>query len=149
MSKRSDRMKRIASLAETEERKVCEEMGRVQQTLEKERERLKELEDYRRNYEQGLDTSGSVSPVRWQDYQNFLSRLDLAVEAQKQQVLTGQETRDAHRRRWMVKRQKLESLQRIVDRFRNAEDLATERREQKVSDDLTSGGRPGGPGNSR
>lgn len=149
MSKRSDRMKRIASLAESEERKVCEEMGRVQQMLDKEIDRLEELEAYRRNYAQGFKAGGSVSPVRWQDYQNFLARLDLAVDAQKRQVMSNTETRDAHRRRWLVKRQKLESLERIVDRFRTAEELEAERREQKISDDLNAAGHQQGPGSGR
>jgi len=55
--------------------------------------------------------------------------------------MTGRESRDMHRRRWMLEKQKLDSLERVVERFRKAEGLETDRRIQKDMDELTATGR--------
>lgn len=141
MKKRSSRMQKIVQLAKSEELKVCRQMGRVQKSLESDIDRLGELESYRRDYRQQFSQPDTISPARWQDYQSFLQRIDQAVDAQKQQILNGTAVRDAHRRRWLQKRQKLESLQRVVDRYRQVEDRDADRRGQKTLDDLAASSR--------
>ena len=141
MKNRAERMQKIFKLAKAEERRVAEEMGRVQRSLNAEINRLQELESYRQNYTAQFKSSGTISAARWQDYQNFLERIDRAVDGQKEQIVTGRETRDVQRRRWMMEKQKLDSLGRVVDRFRKAEKQAADRRSQKVQDDLTATGR--------
>lgn len=141
MKNRADRMQKIFKLAKAEERKVAEEMGRVQRSLNAEISRLQELESYRQNYTAQFQSSGTISAARLQDYQNFLDRIDRAVDGQKEQIMTGRETRDVHRRRWMMEKQKLDSLERVVDRFRKVEDQETDRRSQKDLDELTATGR--------
>lgn len=135
--KRSERIARIYTLARTEERRVCREMGESQRRLDEEMARLEDLRAYRQSYGGKQPASGSVAAVRWQDYRNFLTRLDQAVEAQDRVVQGGEEQRDAHRRRWMAKRQRLESLERVVDRYRKLEGEDLRREMQKAQDDLT------------
>lgn len=138
MAKRSDRMQRVQGIAENEERKYCRAMGDAQRTLDEQQQRLADLRQYRDEYaaRQPKAVSGAVSSVQWADFQNFLRRLDDAVHAQSQLVDGGKQNRDLHRQRWMIKRQKMESLQRVVDRYRSDEIRADEREQQKVQDDL-------------
>ena len=138
MKKRSKRMSKVVAVAQSEERRVCLEMGRAQQAVDADVERLQELEAYRHSYSREFTFTGNVSSQRWQDYQNFLRRIDDAVAAQKEQVLTGQQNRDAHRRRWMRTRQRVESLERVVDRYREVEDREDARQQQKSLDDLAA-----------
>ena len=134
-------MHKIFKLAKAEERRVAEEMGRAQRSLNAEISRLQELESYRQNYTDQFQTGGTISASRWQDYQNFLERIDKAVDSQKQQIMNGRESRDVHRRRWMLEKQKLDSLERVVERFRQVEVRETDRRSQKDMDELTAAGR--------
>jgi len=129
-------MKKIVALAEMEERRECIEMGKSQQELDQAVNRLEELTTYRLTYGAAPRTGDSFSAIRWHDYQNFLSRLDLAVTVQKQFVLDGEQNIDAHRHRWMAKRQRLQSLERVLERYRSAEDSQLERALQKTLDDL-------------
>lgn len=133
-------MQKVFDIAKTDERKVCEEMGKVQRSLDAEISRLEELESYRRNYAEQFRGKKTLSPARWQDYQKFLQRIDAAVDAQREQVLAGRKNRDAHRRQWLAKKQKLDSLERVVDRHRKTEDQEEERRSQRALDDMTSTG---------
>ena len=136
MKKRSSRLKKIVALASVEERRECIEMGKSQQELDQAMGRLEELTSYRSGYSDSPNIGASYSAFRWHDYQNFLSRLDQAVNAQRGFVLNGEQNVDAHRNRWMAKRQRLESLERVLERYHAAEDSEIERALQKELDDL-------------
>jgi flagellar protein FliJ len=135
MKRRSDRMHRVYLLAGIEEKQQCRAMGQSQRSLDHELERLEELKAYRVSYgTQGRQ--GRFNSMQWKDYQNFLQRLDQAVAIQTQVVLDGKQKRDAHRSRWMTKRRKVESLERVVDRFASEETEQQERTRQKAADEL-------------
>ncbi|ANO51050.1 flagellar export protein FliJ [Woeseia oceani] len=138
MNDKADRIQRVQHLAETEERKFCRAMGEAQRLLGDNEKRLQELQEYRREYasRRPNGVKGTISSVQWADYQNFLHRLDEAVRAQQELVMNSKQNRDAHRKRWMLKRQKMESLQKVVDRYRTDAVREDERQEQKVQDDL-------------
>ena len=138
MKHRTDRIQRVQQLAETEERNYCRAMGEAQRIASEHEQRLRELQNYRQEYagRRPHGGNGTISGVQWTDYQNFLQRLDDAVRAQLQLVESSKRNRDTHRQRWMIKRQKMESLQRVVDRYRSDAVREGERKEQKTLDDL-------------
>lgn len=138
MKNKADRMQRVLALAANEERRECLEMGRSQRTLDEEIDRAEELQAYRRSYAERPAPVGPVAAALWQDYRNFLTRLDQAVEMQTQVVNDNERHVDAHRARWMVKRQRFESLSRVVERHEDAARRHDERLRQKAIDDRAS-----------
>lgn len=66
----------------------------------------------------------------------FLHRLDQAVTSQQHLVKQGEQNLESHRKRWLAKRQKLESLQRILDKSVHRDAIYLARLEQKLMDDL-------------
>ncbi len=136
MKKRTRKIDRIVSLAASEERRLGEEAGRSRRRLDEQLSRLGELNAYRHTYA-GKSPSGSgVSAAQWQDYQNFLSRLDGAVRAQQQIVSDCEQNLEAHRQRWLAKRRRLDSLERVLEKYEQQDRALEERREQKALDDL-------------
>ncbi|MBT8085369.1 MAG: flagellar export protein FliJ [Woeseia sp.] len=145
MAKKSDRLKRVQSIAESEEQTYCRAMGEAQRALNEHQRQLEELKSYRKDYalKRNPGKAGTtISSAQYSDYQSFLQRLDDAVHAQSETVRTTAENRDAHRARWMVKRQKMESLKRVVDRYQLDETQELERLEQKLQDELPSADDP-------
>lgn len=139
MPKRSDKLKRVRSLAESEEKQQCRAMGDAQRRLDEHEDRLSELRQYREEYTQRQPQEtrgGGISSVHYADYQNFLQRLDDAVHAQSLEVRTTQQNRDAHRERWIAKVQRKETLQRAVERSELDETQKMKRLEQKQQDEL-------------
>ncbi len=128
-------MERIFVVAKSEERQKCQEMGHAQRLLDAEVSRLNELRAYRQSYEKKAAANCGIQPAHWVDYQNFLTRLSNAVTEQQKHVLTGEQNRDLHRERWMAKRQRLDSLKHVVDRYRKSEVRGEARKEQKMLDD--------------
>lgn len=132
--KRSERMKIVQSVAAHEEQLECRVMGESQKKLEDEMERLEELKAYRQTYAAKEKLKKGLSALQWQDYHKFLNRVDQAVAAQEQVVHDGKSQRDAHKKRWMMKRQRLESLTRIIDRYQIAEFRESDRALRKLQD---------------
>lgn len=141
MKRRTERMHKVFLLAETDEKQQCRAMGTSQRNLDDELDRLAELKAYRQSYGEQC-RERQYDSMQWKDYQNFLQRLDQAVAIQTQVVMDGKMKRDAHRSRWMTKRRKVESLERVVDRFRLKDAESDERTQQKSADELSANRRP-------
>lgn len=136
MKKRSNKISKIVSLASAEERRHGAATGKSRRSLEEQMARLGELNAYRHGYSELSQTLGNVSSAHWKDYQNFMRRLDQAVKSQQQIVRDSEQNLELHRRRWLAKRQRLESLQRVLDSYRDEETLHAERLQQRALDDL-------------
>ena len=136
MKKRSQKLSKIVSLATSEERRCGAETGRSRRKLEEQLAKLGELNAYRQNYAELRQSMTGADAAHWKDYQSFMQRLDEAVKAQQQIVRESEQNLDRHRRRWLVKRQRLESLQRVLENYRSEEAVRAERHAQRALDDL-------------
>ena len=136
MKKRTRKIDKIVSLAASEERRLGEEAGRSRRRLDEQLARLGELNAYRHTYATKSPSGASVSAAQWQDYQNFLHRLDGAVQAQQQIVNDCEQSLEAHRQRWLAKRRRLESLERVLEKYQQQARVFEDRLEQKALDDL-------------
>lgn len=139
MKKRSDKIRKVVSLAGAEERRCGAATGKSLQTLQDNRARLGELNAYRQNYATMSKNLDSVGSAQWQDYQTFMHKLDHAVQTQQQIVRDAEQAVEVHRQRWLVKRQRLESLQRVLEQHQLQELRHCDRLEQRRLDELPAG----------
>ncbi len=135
MNRQARKIDKLVALAAADERRQGELTGRFRQLLYAETERLGELNAYRQGYASRQHGVDAIDSAHFKDFHKFLRRLDEALVAQQQVVENCERQLEAHRRRWMVKRQRLESLQRVVERYEAEDALRADRREQRVLDD--------------
>ncbi len=143
MKKRTRKIDKIVALEASEEQKLGQEAGRSRRRLDEQLARLGELNAYRHTYATKSPSGTSVSSAQWQDYQNFLHRLDGAVQAQQQIVNDCEQNLEAHRQRWVAKRRRLESLERVLDKYQQQDRTYEDRLEQKALDELPSSSNAG------
>lgn len=143
MKKRSRKIGKIVSLAAAEERSLGEQAGRSRKYLDEQLERLGELNAFRHNYTDKNPASSGVSAAHWKDYQGFLDRLDAAVAAQRQIIQDGERNLATHRQRWLAKRQRLESLERVLEKYADQDRAYESRLEQKAADEFSNLKPPG------
>ena len=136
MKLRSKKLSKILALEAAEERRRGIVTGQSQRQLDEQLARLGELNAYRHSYADLSKSMQSVNSAHWKDYQSFLDRLDQAVQSQQQMVYDSEQNLEAHRRRWLAKRQRLDSLQRVLERYQQEEQQFIERREQRILDDM-------------
>ena len=142
MKSRSRKLAKILSLEAAEERKQGIATGKSRRQLEEQMAKLGELNAYRHNYAALSKSMENVSSAHWKDYQSFLRRLDQAVQSQQQVVTDSEQNLEAHRRRWLAKRQRLDSLQRVLERYQTEEHQYHERQQQRLQDDMPRTGSP-------
>ncbi len=138
MKKRTRKINKIVALEASEEQRLGQEAGRSRRRLDEQLARLGELNAYRHNYASRSPSASGVSAAQWQDYQNFLQRLDGAVRAQQEIVNDCEQNLETHRQRWLAKRRRLESLERVLDKYQQQDRAYEDRLEQKALDDLPS-----------
>ncbi len=142
MSTRSKKIGKVASLAAAEERRLGQLAGRARQQLDEQVDRLGELNAFRHNYAEKKSARSTLRAAHWQDYQAFLHRLDTAVTAQQQIIRNSERMLETHRKRWIAKRQRVESLERVLEKYQAEEYLQDARREQKRLDELSTNPSP-------
>jgi flagellar FliJ protein len=133
---RSTKIGKIVTLAKSEEQRLGSEIGRSRNRHNEQLARLGELNAYRHSYMERSRAPGDTSSAHWKDYQNFIGRLDHAVRTQQQIVRDSELSLEKHRQRWCVKRQRLESLQRVLESYRGEEASSEERLRQRALDDM-------------
>ena len=136
MRNRSGKLQRIVALAKSEEQRVGAELGQSRNSFEEQMQRLGQLNAYRYGYQQRSAKVSHASSAHWKDYQNFMQRMELAVRSQQQVVQDAELNLEQHRQRWMQKRQRLNSLQQVLDGYRGAEESYAEKLRQRALDDL-------------
>ncbi|MEO1201654.1 MAG: flagellar export protein FliJ [Pseudomonadota bacterium] len=142
MRKRSHSLKKFLAIAAADEQRTGKLAGQIRRELDDHIGRLGELNAFRHDYLGKAPASGSLNSAHFKDYQSFLARLDAAVNAQQQIVADSEQNLELHRQRWLQKRQRLESLERVLERYQQEEQEHEERLEQRILDDLPSGPLP-------
>lgn len=138
MKKRSGRLSQLLKLAAADERRMAEATGASQRRLNEEKSRLGELNAYRHEYARRSREQTYSSAAQLKDFQEFMHKLDKAVHSQLAIINECERNLDVHRRRWQLKRQRVESLEKVRDRY-SAEELARiEKDMQRETDDRSN-----------
>jgi flagellar FliJ protein len=146
-SKRFEPIREIASSSANELSGPMAEAARRVADLERQ---LAQLQTYRDEYvRNSAQSAGSMDAVKLQNYRSFLDRLGEAMRQHVKNLDAARAEFEKRRSTWSEKRVEAESLGRVVERFRNEERSAADRREQREGDDaamriaLAARGEPG------
>lgn len=109
-------------------------------------EKCKQLLAYRDSYRERLRESGAsgTSAMALRDFQIFLSKLDMAIKLQQDEVARCQARWNAGQQEWLRQRGKLKAFDTLSQRHQRAEEKRENRMEQKEQDEFSSrqGDRP-------
>ncbi len=135
--KKSSRMQPVVKVAEGREQQAARHLGESQAALTQDQQRLDELKEYRRDYEQRFLASGALGmgAARMEDYRKFLHNLGRAIEQQVQMVERSAALVEQQRQRWFVTRGKAQALDNVVSRYQAEEQRDADRREQLEQDE--------------
>lgn len=104
------------------------------------RNKLQMLQQYRDEYATRFREAAQngLTPREWHNYQEFLGRLDEAIDAQTQAV--GQQARNtsAGQLQWQQQRKKLKAFDTLSQRHYAKEEAQQMRREQKAQDEFAA-----------
>lgn len=140
--KRSVRMQPVRKLKQQEERQLAKKLAQAQQELQREQSQLAMLQQYQKEYFQGLTGSqqqartGLINASELEKYQVFLTRLEKAIQNQHQVTVIREKAVEAARQAWAEANARLKALDNLIERMRFEEEQAEDKREQRLIDDL-------------
>lgn len=79
-----------------------------------------------------------ITQREWHNYQEFLNRLDEAIEAQRQAVTQQAKNTAAGQALWQQQRKKLKAIDTLSERHYASENVQEQKREQKMQDEFAA-----------
>lgn len=134
--KRSQRLQTIVDLHVRQEKDALQIMGRCQQQLQEQQNQLTHLKNYRGEYLQKLAErqQAGMNVSQLLEFRAFADKLDIAIEGQRQAVLTQEREYQRAQSKWEECHQRTKSLEKLSE-LALAEELKLEnKREQSEQD---------------
>ncbi len=137
--RRSKRLQVVLALAQRKEEDALKAMQSAQNTLTQQNQKLQELVQYQQEYQQALREAyqNGATAASCSTYQHFLSQVGGAIEQQQQITLLAEQQLMKSRQHWQTLHEKQRGMGDLIDRFREEEDKALDKREQKMIDELS------------
>ena len=136
-----DALDKVAVLARSDENRAAGELQQQRQVLAESSSRLSQLETFKREYEERLESLSrrGMDARQLAGYRQFLANLNDAISLQTRQVNQGEEELEARREAFVGHNQRRNSVEELVSRGR-ADLLREEARlEQRQSDENSLG----------
>lgn len=113
-------------------------LGEMRRGCQQAEEQLKMLMDYQNEYRNNLNTdmTQGIGSQRWQNYQQFISTLEKAIDQHRQQLMQWTTKVEQALNAWREKKQRLQAWQTLQDRQTAAALLAENRLDQKKMDEF-------------
>lgn len=133
----------LQSLLDLSQLRLDEATRRLGELISGEQEasqRLELLTQYRAEYQERFVTAAQsgLSPKEWQNYRNFLQKLDDAVTQAGVMASQSKQRTAAGQQEWLTKRGKLKAFDTLSQRHQSRLDLAENRQQQKAADEHTA-----------
>jgi len=145
---KSKRMEPVARVADQRERQAAVEMAEFRRFLDVQQAKLDELNNYRNDYARHFEEAGrgGMDAARMADYRRILARLNDAIAYQEQRLAGLHNDYVRVRQRWTDTRTRAAALEKVMERYREEEQRAGDRREQGESDERAQRTGPGTAG---
>ena len=115
-------------------------LGQLISAEQSQRSRLQMLEQYREEYAQRLReaTAQGITRLILRNYQDFLSRIDDAIEQQRLTVQSSEMSTKAGQAQWSTQNKQLKAIDTLSTRHDARERYRENKQEQKLLDEFTS-----------
>ncbi len=131
------RLSLLIRLAKHRQTEAARRLGECQRERQSQLARLHDLEQYRGEYQDGFQqqASGGLRASDLLTYRQFLVRLDEAIVQQGHTLTRAERDLEQARKHWHAQHNRVASLERLAAKSQALARIATERREQKESDE--------------
>lgn len=134
------RLKVVQDLAQQESDTAAAQLGALNSEVAKAEEKLNMLLGYREEYRERYRNSlhRDVHSAGFKNFQQFLEKLDEAVEQQRAAVMACQQAAHRGKRDWQSKQKQVKAYDTLEQRHISTEAEKVKRLEQKLMDDFAA-----------
>lgn len=118
---------------------AAKQLGLLNKALSEANAKLELLLQYQREYQGRFDDSmrRGVTPNELRNFQEFLKKIEYAINEQKKQVQLCEQNLLAGQLEWQEKQRKLKSFETLSDRHKLQQAKTEAKREQKAQDEYS------------
>lgn len=133
-------LQKLIEMAHDRIDRAARALGAQRSSEQQEADKLRLLDEYRCEYLQRFSKAARDGLDRrtWRNYQEFLAKLDAAIDQQKELLSQHGRKVDACRSDWQAANRKLRSFDTLDQRRTLAERVENNRREQRAQDEFVS-----------
>lgn len=130
----------LLELMQTRTDEATRKLGQLIAAEQSQRSRLQMLEQYREEYAQRLRdaTAEGITRLILRNYQDFLARIDEAIEQQRQAVVSSERSTKAGQDQWQVQNKQLKAIDTLSQRHGLRERYRENKQDQKLQDEFSS-----------
>ena len=130
----------LLELMQSRTDEASRQLGQLISAEQNQRSRLQMLEEYRAEYAQRLRDANAQGITRLilRNYQDFLARIDEAIEQQRLAVLSSERSTKAGQVQWSDQNKKLKAIDTLSERHDARERYRENKQEQKLLDEFSS-----------
>lgn len=135
--KKSVRLQPVRNIKQQQERLEARKLAELQQQLQQARNQCAELQGYLKEYFGSINDQRQMVRQASQLglYQAFVTRLEQAIQHQMQIIRQREQAVQAQTRKWIAASSKLKTMDDLIARAQQQEQLEADKREQKILDD--------------
>ena len=130
----------LLELMQTRTDEATRQLGQLIAAEQNQRSRLQMLEQYREEYAQRLReaTLQGVTRMILRNYQDFLARIDEAVDQQKAAVENSERSTQAGKEHWQAQNKQLKAIDTLSQRHDARERYRENKQDQKLQDEFST-----------
>ena len=130
----------LLELMQTRTDEATRTLGKLIAAEQSQRSRLQMLEQYREEYAQRLreNIAQGITRLVMLNYQDFLARIDEAIEQQRQAVLNSEQSTRAGQEHWKQQNKQLKAIDTLSQRHDARERYRENKQEQKLQDEFST-----------
>ncbi len=130
----------LVQVQKEKEEKLLANFVQAQQFLQTCNDRYQGLADYRTDYIRQTQQRGAegVQSRQFNQYLNFITKLDQALEQQNLQIQQAQRVVDMRRTAWLTMQKKRKAIELLIDKELAASQQRQNRLEQKLLDEIAT-----------
>lgn len=138
--KKSSRIEPLKNLASRHEQQAAQVLGQSRTQLGQQQGRLKELFNYRQDYQKRFhnQAQNGIGGAQLQAYQSFMQQLEDAIQQQRRQIEQSEQICLTVTTQWREKHIRTQVLDKTIQRLQVKENRQTEKVEQREMDDRAS-----------
>ena len=128
----------LCSLAQKALDQATNHLGQIRQSHSQAQEQLTMLLNYQREYREKLNTTmtGGIAANTWQNYQQFIGTLEVAIEQHRKQLQQWDQRLNAAVNQWQDKQQRLNAYQTLQTRASEQQRSHENKMDQKQNDEF-------------
>ncbi|MDR3433110.1 MAG: flagellar export protein FliJ [Rouxiella aceris] len=132
----------LCSLAQKALDQATNHLGQVRKSQTQAQEQLSMLLNYQQEYREKLNStmSDGIAANTWQNYQQFISTLEVAIDQHNKQLMQWNQRLDSALIQWQEKQQRLNAYQTLQQRASDQQKHLENRLDQKLNDEFAQRG---------